>query len=47
MKNESNLLQLLFFFLTIFSFLGWYVAEIDNEILRQALSVCTSQEVHK
>ncbi len=38
MKNESNLFQLLFFFLTIFSFFGWYMAETDNEILRQELA---------
>jgi len=47
MKNESNLIHLLFFFLTIFSFSGWYFAESDNEILRKELSVYTGQEVRK
>lgn len=47
MQNESNLFLLLFFFLTIFGFSGWYLAESDNEILRKELSSHTGQEVHK
>ncbi len=47
MKNESNLFQLLFFFLTIFGFSGWYIAENDNEILRKELSEYTGKEVRK
>ena len=47
MKNESNLFLLLFFFLTIFGFSGWYLAENDNEILRKELSSHTGQKVHK
>ena len=47
MKNESNLFLLLFFFLTIFGFSGWYFAENDNEILRQELSTYTGTEVRK
>lgn len=47
MKNESNLFLLLFFFLTIFGFSGWYLAESDNEILRKELSSYTDKEVRK
>jgi len=47
MKNESNLFQLLFFFLTIFGFSGWYIAETDNEILRKELSHYSGTEVRK
>lgn len=47
MKKESNLFHLLFFFLIIFSFSGWYFAENDNEILRKKLSIYTGQEVRK
>ena len=47
MKNESNLIHLLFFFLSIFSFSGCYFAESDNDILRKELSVYTGQEVRK
>lgn len=47
MKNESNLFLLLFFFLTIFGFSGWYLAESDNEILRKELSTYKGKEVRK
>ncbi len=45
--SDNNIVSVILFSLTIFSFSGWYFAESDNEILRKELSVYTGQEVRK
>ncbi|WP_313042036.1 hypothetical protein [Acinetobacter sp.] len=45
MKND--LFAVIFMLLTFFGFSGWYMAEADNEILRQELSSYTGTEVRK
>ena len=45
MKND--LFAVIFMFLAIFGYSGWYLAESDNEILRKELSSHTGQEVRK
>lgn len=43
--SDNNIVSVVLFSLTIFSFSGWYFAENDNEILRKELSQYTSKEV--
>ncbi len=45
MKND--LFALIFMFLTIFGFVGWYIAEADNEVLRQQLAAIDYQKVNR
>ncbi|WP_162994940.1 hypothetical protein [Acinetobacter wuhouensis] len=48
MKLEnSEILELVLFFLVIVSFTGWYFAQQDNELLRQELAAQKmTQPVH-
>lgn len=45
--KDNNIISVVLFSLTVFSFSGWYFAESDNEILRLELSAYTGKEVHK
>ena len=45
--SDNNIVSVVLFSLTIFSFSGWYFAENDNEILRKELSEYTGKEVRK
>ena len=45
--NEINKLMIINLCLSGFLFMGWYIAEADNEILRQELSSYTGTEVRK
>ena len=45
MKND--LFAVIFMFLTIFGYSGWFLAENDNEILRKELSTYKGKEVRK
>ena len=44
---KIDLFAVIFMFLTIFGYSGWYFAENDNEILRKELSTYTGKEVRK
>lgn len=43
MTNENNVLIVVWIALVIFSFTGWYVAELDNEILVQENQILKAQ----
>lgn len=45
MKND--LFAVIFMFLAIWGYSGWYLAESDNEILRKELLMYTGKEVRK
>ncbi|TCM61890.1 hypothetical protein EC844_12644 [Acinetobacter calcoaceticus] len=47
MKNENFCINFICIFLIFFGYFGWFVAEQDNEILREQLSSQTGQEVRK
>lgn len=38
LKN-TEIFAIAFFFLSIFSFMGWFFAETDNQILREELAM--------
>ncbi len=44
---KTDFFLILFSVLTMAGFSGWYIAECDNEVLRQELSVYTGKEVRK
>lgn len=47
MNDHMSLINKLIFGLMLFAFLGWFMAEQDNEILRKELSMYTSKEIFK
>lgn len=47
MKKENIIIAIFLLCITAFSFMGWYSAEADNEILRKELSRYTGTEVRR
>lgn len=45
MNDHISLINKLIFGLMLFAFLGWFMAEQDNEILRKELSTYTDKEI--
>lgn len=45
--KENNIIASCLFIMLIISSLGWYIAEMDNEVLRQELSLYTGKEIRK
>lgn len=46
-KKDHGFIAVLLICLSAFSFIGWYTAETDNEILRKELSYYTGEEIRK
>ncbi|ENX02677.1 hypothetical protein F900_01123 [Acinetobacter modestus] len=47
MKKEDFILTVVFVFVVTFGYFGWYMAELDNELLQQELTSLkyTSSEI--
>lgn len=45
--KENNIIAICLLCIMAFSFVGWYFAEVDNQILREELALYVGKEIRK